>query len=383
MIKLVNDTISKDDIKSLIDWLSSYPRLTKGNLTIEFEKQWSKWVGTKYSVSVNSGSSANLLMIYSLIVNKIVHEFDYVIVPALSWATTISPIIQFGLQPIICDNDLETFSLDLESLERIIFNHKPKVLLLVHPLGFMNNMKDIISICRNNNIIILEDSCETVGSLFNNKQAGTFGLMSSFSTYFGHTFSTIEGGFINTNNKKLYETLLMLRSHGWDRDLSEATQIKLRKKYNIDNFNSLYSFYIPGFNVRSTDLQAFIGLQQLKRLDSFCQKRIENFNLYQENIINKEWKINPINKNPVNFAYPIITSKRNDLIKELSINNIEHRPLICGSMALQPMIKDRSINSYSPNMDSIYNKSLYIPNHPELKREEILKICNIINKTIN
>ena len=258
-IKLVKDTISLENINSLIDWLRTNPQLTKGKLTKEFEKKWSDWLGVKYSVFMNSGSSANLAMFYSLILSKKLKN-KKIIVPAVSWVTTVSPVIQLGLEPIMCDCDTNNLGLDIDHLKKIIKKEKPSCLILVHVLGIPNNMTEIIELCKKHDIIILEDTCESVGSKFQEKKLGSFGLMSSFSFYYGHHMSTIEGGMVSTNDDEFYEILLSIRSHGWDRDLPETKKILLRKKYKVDDFKALYTFYNPGFNLRSTDLQAFLGI---------------------------------------------------------------------------------------------------------------------------
>ena len=231
-IPLVKDTIDKKDIKRLIKWLKTNPRLTKSDRTIDFEKKWTKWLGVKYSIFLNSGSSANLAMIYALILSKKLKN-NKIVVPALSWVTSVSPIINFNLQPILCDSDKETLSIDLKHLEEIFLNENPAALMLIHPLGFPNDMDSIIKLCNKYDVILLEDSCETIGTTYNNKLMGTFGLLSSFSFYFGHHISTIEGGMICTNDEELYKIILSIRSHGWDRDLPEDEQKKLRTKYNI------------------------------------------------------------------------------------------------------------------------------------------------------
>ena len=231
-IKLVKDTISLENINSLIDWLRTNPQLTKGKLTKEFEKKWSDWLGVKYSVFMNSGSSANLAMFYSLILSKKLKN-KKIIVPAVSWVTTVSPVIQLGLEPIMCDCDTNNLGLDIDHLKKIIKKEKPSCLILVHVLGIPNNMTEIIELCKKHDIIILEDTCESVGSKFQEKKLGSFGLMSSFSFYYGHHMSTIEGGMVSTNDDEFYEILLSIRSHGWDRDLPETKKILLRKKYLV------------------------------------------------------------------------------------------------------------------------------------------------------
>ena len=378
MIKLTHDTIDKKD---LINWLKEDKQLTKGELTLEFEKQWSEFIGVKHSIMVNSGSSANLAMIYSLILSKKLKN-NKIIVPALCWATTISPVIQLGLEPIIVDVDLDDLTVNLLQLIKVFEQESPACLFLVHPLGFVKNMDLVRNICNEYNVILIEDSCETVGSTWNNKQAGSFGEMGSFSFYFSHHLTTIEGGMVCTNNDTLNDLLLMIRSHGWTRDLEIEKQEKFREKFNIDEFNEKFTFYIPAFNIRSTDLQAMIGLSQLKNLKESVEIRFRNFKFYQEYLKNDFWKIQPVNDIISNFSYPIIHPLRNKMVKALYENDIECRPIICGNIAKQPAFKH--LKSYSTsNADIIHKYGFYLPNHVGINEKDIKKICKIINKVIN
>lgn len=382
-IKLVKDTISLENINSLIDWLKTNPQLTKGELTKEFEKKWSDWLGVKYSVFMNSGSSANLAMFYSLILSKKLKN-KKIIVPAVSWVTTVSPVIQLGLEPIMCDCDTNNLGLDVDHLKKIIKKEKPSCLILVHVLGIPNNMTEIIELCKKHDIIILEDTCEAVGSKFQEKKLGSFGLMSSFSFYYGHHMSTIEGGMVSTNDDEFYEILLSIRSHGWDRDLPETKKKLLRKKYKVDEFKALYTFYNPGFNLRSTDLQAFLGLEQLRTLDEIIDKRNKNFEYYNKFLNNKIWKPTPPKNSFVsNFAYPIITKKINSLVEALNSELIECRPLICGSISEQPFWYERYGKKKLPNAKKVHKFGLYLPNHQNISVDEIKFICNIINKILS
>jgi len=383
-INLVNNTISKDNIQNLIEWLNTDPRLTKGEQTVKFENAWSNWQGRKYSVFVNSGSSANLAMIYALMMSGRLRN-KKIIVPAVSWVTTVAPIIQLGLEPIMCDADEETLGVDINALRYLITIHKPSVLFIVHVLGFPNKMKEIMELCQENDIILLEDSCESVGSTYDGVKTGNFGLMASFSTYYGHHFSTIEGGLINTDDEEIYNIILSIRSHGWDRDLPENKQKELRIKEQVSDFRSLYTFYYPGFNLRSTDLQAFLGLEQLKKLDESIEKRNKNYLLYQSLIENYYWKIKDFSNTFIsNFAYPYITSNKyfNIIIKKLIENNIEIRPLVCGSIAEQPFWKKLNYTkTITPWASIIHNQGLYLPNNPDIEKNEIEFICNIINNS--
>lgn len=383
MISLVNDTIDKKDIDKLIEWLSTHPRLTKGPVTLEYEKRWADWLGTKYSVFVNSGSSANLLMLYALIAaNKL--KNNKVVIPGLCWATDLSPVFQFNLEPILCDINLDTLSVNLTELEEIFKKESPSVLILVSILGFAPDTLKVKELCEKYDVILLEDNCESLGTEINQVKLGNFGLMASYSSYFGHHISTIEGGIVATNDEDLYNILLSIRSHGWDRDLTPSAQKKLREKYNISDFNALYTFYYDGFNVRSTDLQAFIGLGQLDKLDNICKKRSENFEYLQTNIKNDFWKPKPIgNTFTSNFCYPIIHPKRDELVRALKEKEVEVRPLVCGSMGNQPFYTNRYGKKELINCNTVDSFGLYIPNNPSLTTEDLDLMIDIINNIIN
>ena len=214
MIKLAEATNDKHDLDALSEWISGYPRLTQGDLTKKYEAEWSDYLDIKNSISVNSGSSANLLMLYSLIEAGDLEPGDSVIVPALSWSTDLAPIIQLGLLPILCDCNMTDFSLDLDHLEKLLdegaifeeqeirIRKRAKAVIIVPVLGFVPDMERVLSICNNHKVILLEDCCESLGSEFKGQKLGTFGVMSTFSTFFGHHISTIEGGMICTNDSK-------------------------------------------------------------------------------------------------------------------------------------------------------------------------------------
>lgn len=381
-IKLVRDTIDEKDINSLIKWLETNPRLTKGDLTSNFENQWSSWLGTKYSVFVNSGSSANLASVYSLIVSGRMKN-NKIIVPAVSWVTTVTPAIQLGLQPIMCECDVDNLGIDIDHLKSLIKEHNPAAIILVHVLGFANHMAEITQLCEENSILLIEDTCESIGTTYKGKKLGTFGLFSTFSFYFGHHMSTIEGGMICTDDEELYHILLSIRSHGWDRDLPVSKQLELRTKYKVDNFRSLYTFYYPGFNFRSTDLQAFIGIQQLKKLDQIVARRNENFLLYDQLVKNDFWKIKPQQDTFIsNFSYPIITKNITSVYTSLVEHDIECRPLICGSISEHPFWYERYGKVELPNAKLVHEYGMYVPNNHQMTKEEIHRVCEIINNNL-
>jgi len=374
MIKLANNTISDSEISSLCDWLKTSPRLTKGELTKKYEKLWSEKIGCKYSVFVNSGSSALLLSVYSLIEKGLLQKGDSVVVPALSWATDLSPVVQFGLNPVLCDCNLQDLSIDLDHLREITTSHKPKALILVSVLGLVPEMDSIVGFCERENIILIEDACESLGSSYFGKNLGSFGLMSCFSTYYGHHLSTIEGGMICTNDDDMFNLLKSLRSHGWDRDMSHEHSSKLQEEFSVNNdFESLYKFYHFGFNVRSTDLQAFLGINQLNRLDEIIEKRNQNYNVYKSVFDNSYWRPPPSTENRYisSFAYPVIHPNRSEIVEKLKENQIDSRPLICGSLGKQPFW----IKKYGPvnlkNADHVNDYGFYLPNNHDITAENI------------
>ena len=303
-----------------------------------------------------------------------------IIVPGLSWATDVSSPMLLGMDPILCDCNLDDLSCDLNHLENLFIEHSPSSFILVSPLGLVPDMKKIIDLCNKYDVILLEDVCESMGSKYDNNYLGSFGFASFFSMYFGHHLSTIEGGFINTNDEDFYYSLLMMRSHGWDRDLPKTIQNKLRNENDISEFDSLYTFYLPGFNLRSTDLQAFIGLRAIDKLDNYTKKRNINFKLYKSLIKDNQLTINDNDKNFIsNFAYPIVNKNRSIIIEKLIDHNIEVRPLIAGDMSKKPMWIKNYGEVILPNCQLINEYGFYIPNHQDLTSEEINLISNIIN----
>jgi CDP-6-deoxy-D-xylo-4-hexulose-3-dehydrase len=381
-VPLVGDTIDKEDVSDLISWLETNPKLTKGPETIKFEEKWSKWQQTRHSVFVNSGSSANLAMIYALMLSNRLKN-DKIVVSSVSWVTTVAPILQLGLKPILCDVELSSLGVNIDHLRKIFRKEKPAALMIVHVLGIPNDMDAIQTLCDAHGVILLEDSCESIGSSYKSIKTGNFGLMSSFSTYFGHHFSTIEGGIINTNDEELYHLLLSIRSHGWDRDLPEWKQKSLRDKYNLSDFRALYSFYHPGFNLRSTDLQAHIGIKQIDKLDNIVEKRNENYLLYHSLITDKTYKPELVDDTYVsNFAYPIISENIHEIVHTMNEEGVEIRPLVCGSISEQPFWKDRFIKTSLPNAERIHKHGMYLPNNPFITKEQIEFICNIINNIV-
>ena len=241
---LAGETISKNDIDKLRDWLANYPKLTMGQLTKTFESKWSEFIGTNRSIFVNSGSSANLLMTYLGKLNR----GDKVIVPSCGWATTISPIIQLGLTPVMVNANRYNYGVDIKEIEKLCDKENIKGMIFVHPLGVPCDKDEMLYLKSQYDFFLMEDCCASVGAKFaDGHPIGTVGDVSSFSFYFGHQLSTIEGGFVNTNNEEMYQRMLMLRSHGWVKDISDDYYEYNFKKWNIDNENGPFNFIHSGF----------------------------------------------------------------------------------------------------------------------------------------
>lgn len=389
-IKLINDnSISFEDIELLTKWLNQKPtpQLTQGPLVTQFEKEFSKYQDCKYSVFVNSGSSANLLMLYTLMKLNLLKN-NRIIVPAVSWSTTVAPVIQLGMSPIFCDCELDTLGTDPEHLKFLIKKYNPAAVILVHVLGFPCKMKEIIKICNDNNVLILEDSCESLGSTYDNIKTGNFGMMSTFSFFWSHIISTIEGGMICTNDKSCYDMLKMCREHGWARRIDKKKRASYQKKYKINDYKEYFSFYVEGFNFRNTEINAHIGLSQMKKIERIVNNRNKNYLYFRKKISSAFWK--PKNYKNVfvsSYAYPLIYKDIDFITQTLAANEVENRPLCAGNIQNQPFIRDyfdsNGITPEStPNADIVDRNGFYVPNNPELTNQEIEYICNIANKGI-
>lgn len=375
-INLAEETISKEELQALSDWILAGNRLTKAGETIAFEEEFRDWLGSSHAVFTNSGSSSNLLMIYAMKQAGMLRN-NKAIAAAVSWVTTVSPLLQFGFDVTLCDCDPQNLGLDLNHLEHLCKTEKPAVLILVHVLGHANHMSEIQDICRRYDVILLEDSCEALGSSLEGKKLGTFGEAGSFSFYYGHHISTIEGGMVVTDNSDLHQMMLSLRSHGWSRDLSPVRRNALTKEFNIDEFRNLYTFYYAGFNLRSTDLQAFLGRSQLKKLDNIGDIRQRNFNSYRNNLDGYFCQSSQTDLLS-SFAYGTFVENRLEVYELLKKEGIESRPLICGNIARHPFwTREKGVDPNLPNADKVHDYGMYLPNHHNIDESDISRICEI------
>lgn len=371
-VLLADETITKPELQALSEWMLDGNRLTKSDQTLAFEEEFKDWMGSRHAIFTNSGSSSNLLMIFALKEAGLLRN-NKAVAAAVSWVTTVSPLMQFGFDVSLCDCDSKNLGLDLNHLEDLCKTQNPSILILVHVLGHANHLKEIKQICDRYGVLILEDACEALGSTYDGKKLGSHGVAGSFSFYYGHHISTIEGGMVVTDDDNLNQIMLSLRSHGWSRDLSEQRRNFLTRHNKIDAFRNLYTFYYPGFNLRSTDLQAFIGRSQLKKLDSIIETRQQNFEIYKKNLPNFFCQSGLTNKLS-SFAYGTLVKNRLEVFESLKQQDIECRPLICGNIGKHPFWLRANGTSELPNADKIHDFGIYLPNHHNLTNEDITRV---------
>jgi len=378
---LAKETINSEDIDALCEWLKGYPRLTKGDLTWKVENDWARYIGTKYAVFNNSGSSANLLMIATAVQCGLIPN-KKIVVPSVGWVTTISPAMQLGLKPIMCGADKDTYGINLDQLEKICENERPDAVIFVQVLGVPHHKRRLLALKEKYGFLLLEDACAALGSSYSDgSMVGTIGDMASFSFYFGHQLSTIEGGMVNVNDKNLYDMLLMLRSHGWAKDLDSETYDDMMEKHGIEDFHSPFTFFMPGYNLRSTDLQAFLGIRQIKKANLVADKRNRNHLLYAKKLKGyvefQNWGENV----PVSISFGALansTEHRREIVTRLIDEGIETRIYSAGNLGRHPFWTDKYDEFVDELSDRIHSCGFFIPNYPELTESEIDHICKVV-----
>jgi len=393
MIKLVKSTFYNEaqTKKALVKFISKAKILSFGPECAKFENQFSTYQNRKFSTFVNSGSSANLVLLQALLNLGRIKKGDRIGFSALTWSTNTMPIIELGLDAVPVDVELETLNVSSEKLLEVIDTYPIKILFLTNLLGFCGDLEKIKQVCKKKNIILLEDNCEALGSRYKNKLLGNFGLASTFSFYVGHHMSTIEGGAVCTDDKELAIMLKIVRAHGWDRNLSKKEQVSLRQKYKVNSdFYSNYTFYDLGYNLRPTEINGFIGNVQIKYLDTILTKRNRNFITLAKKIYQQKEDYFPVTYEHMdfhsNFAVPIIcrsVETRNSLIKKCK-GKIEIRPIVGGDITKQPFFS-KYMKKYSHLMERsnaklIHTQGLYFGNNPELTAHEIDSIIKLFCK---
>lgn len=345
---------------------------TMGANVQAFERDFAQYVGSKHCVMVNSGSSSNLLMVAALFYTKNprlkLKRGDEVIVPAVSWSTTYYPLYQYGLKIKFVDIDLNTLNYDLEQLEKAVTD-KTRMIMTVNLLGNPNDFDRINQIIGGRNIVLMEDNCESMGAKFNGKHAGTFGVMGSYSSFFSHHISTMEGGLIVTDDEELYHILLSLRAHGWTRNLPKHNHVCGTK--SDDPFEESFRFVLPGFNVRPLELEGALGVEQVKRLPHMVEERRKNGKLLQQTLgKHPDILIQQEIGESSWFGFSLVIrpgSKltRKQLLTKLNELGFECRPIVAGNFAKNEVVKyfDSEVHGVLKNADHIDQNGLFVGNH--------------------
>ncbi|HLW47567.1 MAG TPA: DegT/DnrJ/EryC1/StrS family aminotransferase [bacterium] len=379
---LADRTITREDLRDLIGWLENEPWLTQGPLVRDFERRWAEWLGVAHATFVNSGSSANLLMYCGLLYSGRLRNRK-VVVPAISWATTVMPAIQLGFEPVMCEADWTTFGLDLNHLEDLVKRHKAASVIMVHVLGVPNEMEGLLRLKEQHGFLLMEDACAATGSRYDGRRAGTFGDLSAFSFYYGHHMSTIEGGMVCTNDAGLHDIVVQARAHGWPKDLAPEREAAQARTHDVIEFNRPFTFYYPGFNVRSTDLNARIGLSQLGRIDEVVRRRTDNHRTYQARFLGSpDFHCQRCDRAAISSISFAAVAKSEDhrarVAEALRAGGIETRPLGGGNMSRQPYWTERYGFTVFPVADKIHTGAFQLPNHPLLTPEDVNHICDTV-----
>lgn len=388
MIKLIKSTFfnEKNTKKKLCDFILKTEQMSIGPQVDKFEKNFSAWQGRKHSIMFNSGSSANLAIIQVLINLGKIKSGDSVGFSAVTWATNVMPLITMNLHPVPIDIELNTLNISFTKVSDAYKKHKFKCLFITNLLGFSGDMKEIADFCKKNDITLIEDNCESLGTEYKSKKLGNFGIASTFSFYVGHHMSTIEGGMVCTDDKEIDTMLRIVRSHGWDRHLTKSEQDELRKKFKVDDFYGKYTFYDIGYNLRPTEIQGFLGSDQLKYLNRIVNKREQNYKKLSKIFLNKDFIKLDTSKltKASNFAFPLICKSKAVRDKYMALAEkaeIEIRPIVAGSINNQAFFaKYVSKKFLLKNAEKVHNDGFYFGNNPEMTEKEIKKLIKTFSK---
>jgi len=384
-LPLMSNNIDRKDIDCLVEFLQQepIPRLTNGPKVVEFEKAWSDWLGVKHSVFVNSGTAANELSMLAL--KHLYPEGGDIIIPPLAWVSDVNSVLFAGFNPVFVDINLNNLSFDLDKLEKSI-NENTRAIFVTHVLG-LNALSDrLLKLCVDNDILLIEDVCESHGATHNNTKLGSIGFASNFSFYFAHHMSTIEGGIISTNDDYFYQLCRSLRSHGMVREFNDD---KLIEKYADDypDLNQDFVFIGPGHNFRSTEINAVLGLCQLDKLDSNNEYRVKNFKYFVDNLNSEKYHTDFEMDGQCNYAFIVIMKDsnfdlRDRIEKMMDEHGIEFRRGLSGggNQMRQPYFRNHDINfDEFPNTDHVHNFSWYVGNYPSLEMEKIDNLIQLLN----
>ena len=383
--KLMYDNFTKSDCDVVVRLFKDKNIiLTQSKNVKKFESTWSKWLGVKYSVFVNSGSSANLLTISIL---KILYKKGEIILPSLTWVSDINSVIQNGFKPVFVDINPNNLCMDENEIIKKT-NKNTLAVFMTHVQGFNGLSSRLINFLKKKNVLLIEDVCESHGATFKNRKLGTFGKISNFSFYYAHHMSTIEGGMVCTNDRKIYEMAMMLRSHGMVREANNgAFEKKMIKKY--PKLSPKFIFLYPAFNFRNNEIGAVIGLNQLNSLDRNNKIRQRNFKLFLKLIDRNKYKGDFLIDGSCNYAFPLILKKSNFKFRKiledtLNKNRIEFRRGSAGGgnqlrqPYLRPYLKNTNLSNFT-QVDHIHFFGYYIGNYPYLSENKIRKLVKILN----
>lgn len=387
-LPLMNNNITRQDLDVLIDFLKGDPILTQSKNVKAFEEEWSQWLGLKYSVFLNSGSSANILTMAAL---RYLKGEGEIIVPTLTWVSDITSVLYAGFKPVFVDIDLKHLGMAEDQILKAI-TPKTKAVFLTHILGFNALSDNLLAELKSRGIPLIEDVCESHGATHKGKKVGSFGFASNFSFYYAHHMSTIEGGVVCTDDEEFYETIRMLRGHGMLRE-STNEGIKTKVKNDFPDLNPDFIFAHPGYNMRSTEINAVMGRNQLKRLDANNEKRRHNFRFFLKNLDSSKYYTDFTEEGSCNYAFTLLMKNKDEaartrLENALRENKVEFRRGMSGggSQVRQPYLKSfygiQIDPKQFPNTEHVHFFGYYIGNYPDLEQEKILALCNLLNSVV-
>jgi len=382
---LASSTWSGEEEKALQGVISS-GNFTMGQQVKDFETQFAKHFGAKYSVMFNSGSSANLALLAALRFDKSTKLpiGSNIIVPAVSWSTTYYPVNQLGYILNFVDIDIDTLNFDSTKV-RAAINSNTSAILAVNLLGNPCELQLLKDIATENNLILIEDNCESMGAMLNARHSGTFGLAGTYSTFFSHHISTMEGGLVTTDSESLMQTLKSIRAHGWTRDLPDKNFVHDKSG---DEWDDLYRFVLPGYNLRPLEMEAALGIQQLNKLDSFVMQRRANAKYLDSISLNlQNYRFQKENGQSSWFGFSIVLKghlrgMRRKLINQLSQNGIETRPIVTGNFTVNPVMQHMEYLPLPelPNAQEIHENGFFVGNHHYPIFTQLDKLVEVLAK---
>jgi CDP-6-deoxy-D-xylo-4-hexulose-3-dehydrase len=378
--KLQENALTGADLAALLQFIRQTDKFTQGPVIREFEQAYAAWQGTRYCVMVNSGSSANLLLINAVKEMNGWEPGSEVIVPAVTWPTTITPVMQCGFKPVFVDANLTDLSFDYDQLEKKI-TRRTRGIFVAHLLGFPADLARLKRLAKGRNIAILEDSCESQGATVKGIKVGSIGLAGTFSLYWGHHMTAIEGGLICTNDEQLYKQLLLKRSHGLARELPPQYHASIKAQHPEIDFNFL--FLTDGMNFRSTELNAVLGLRQLARLDSFVRIRNRNYRQFLKACQRHSDQLVALDvPGASSFALPFLFRDQKLKLSFQAVirqAGIESRPLIGGNLLRQPFLRAYYKPRQFPNADFLHTHAFYMGNNQFVTAERMDRLEEIID----